>query len=176
MSGLMSRIWKRSNSCCHRARSRLYYAVDAGRLPLTTGLHGSPQDRSYQATCVTIQFQRLRNRALTITCCSSRSCARELISCGSRGELLVTEFVGFEGFIVNFVKRGDATVPFGQCGSVANELDGMRVHLFRPGRAPGGSWVSRMQLVSVAVRRWSQKEDQVRRQSYFGKCNFSSRY
>jgi hypothetical protein len=27
------------------------------------------------------------------------------------------------------VKRGDATVPFGQCGSVANELDGMRVHL-----------------------------------------------
>ncbi len=129
MSGLMSGIWKRSNSCCHRARSRLYYAVDAGRLPLTTGLHGSPQDRSYQATCVTTQFQRLRNRALTITRCSSRSCARELISCGGRGELLVTEFVGFEGFIVNFVKRGDATVPFGQCGSVANELDGMRVHL-----------------------------------------------
>jgi hypothetical protein len=42
---------------------------------------------------------------------------------------LVTEFVGFEGFIVDFVKRGDATVPFGQCGSVANELDGRRVHL-----------------------------------------------
>ena len=109
MSGLMSGIWKRSNCCCHRARSRLYYAVDAGRLPLTTGLHGSPQDRSYQATCVTTQFQRLRNRALTITRCSSRSCARELISCGGRGELLVTEFVGFEGFIVDFVKRGDAT-------------------------------------------------------------------
>src|SRR6266446_2149328 len=106
MSGLMSGIWKRSNSCCHRARSRLYYAIDAGRLPLTTGLHGSPQDRSYQATCVTTQFQRLRNRALTITRCSSRSCARELISCGGRGELLVTEFVGFEGFIVNSSKEG----------------------------------------------------------------------
>jgi hypothetical protein len=72
-----------------------------------------------------------------MTRCSSRSCARELISCGDRGELLVIEFVGFEGFIVNFVKRGDATVPFGQYGSVANELDGMRVHLSDRVEHPG---------------------------------------
>ena len=71
---------------------------------------------------MTTQFQRLRNRALTITRCSSRSCARELISCGGRGELLVTEFVGFEGFIVNFVKRGDATVPFGRVAVLPTSL------------------------------------------------------
>jgi hypothetical protein len=121
------------------------------------GLHGSPQERSYQAICVTTQFQRLRNRALTITRCSSRSCARELISCGGRGELLVTEFVGFEGFVVNFVKRGDATVPFGQCGSVANELDGMRVHLSDRVETWGIVGVEDAAR-SVDVRRRSQKE------------------
>ena len=37
MSGLMSRIWKRSSSCCYRARSRLYpvwsAASDFAQLP-----------------------------------------------------------------------------------------------------------------------------------------------
>jgi hypothetical protein len=36
--------------------------------------------------------------------------------------LLVTEFVGFEGFIVNFVKRGDATVPFGRVAVLPTSL------------------------------------------------------
>ena len=89
--------------------------------------------------------------------------------------LLVTEFVGFEGFIVNFVKRGDATVPFGQCASVANELIAS-VYIFQTGSSTWRIVGVEVQIVSVAVRRWSQKEDQVRRQSYFDKCNSSSRY
>ena len=35
---------------------------------------------------------------------SSRNCSRELIFRGGRDELLLAKIVGFEGFIVDFVK------------------------------------------------------------------------
>jgi len=45
-----------------------------------------------------------RNKTPPIARCSSRSSVGQLILCGARGELLVSEFVGFEGFIMDFVK------------------------------------------------------------------------
>ena len=38
------------------------------------------------------------------------------------------EFFGFKRFMMNFVKGGNAVIPFQQCGSVAAEFDGVGVH------------------------------------------------
>ena len=48
---------------------------------------------------------------------------------GARSELLVTEFVSFEGFIMDFVKGWDPVVPFQQGSGVADQIEGMPVHL-----------------------------------------------
>src|SRR5260370_35591661 len=84
---------------------------------------------SVQCFCIPHCGVSGRNSAAAITRCSSRSCARVLIWRGGRGGLFVAEFVGFERFIVNLVKRWDAVIPFEQRGGAANEVDGVGVHL-----------------------------------------------
>src|SRR5215472_10321766 len=84
---------------------------------------------SVQCFCIPHCGVSGRNSAAAITRCSSRSSAGQLILRGARGELLVTEFVGFEGFMMDFVKRWDPVVPLQQRGGVADQLEGMGVHL-----------------------------------------------
>src|SRR5215469_544384 len=86
---------------------------------------------SVQRFCIPHSRVKGRNKTPAITRCNSRSCSREAISAGgfsTRSELLVAEFVGFEGFIVNLVKRRYSIVPLKQRGGVADEFDGMGVH------------------------------------------------
>ena len=66
---------------------------------------------------------------LAITRCNSRNCRTEFILRGALGELGVTEFVGFERFIMHLIKRRDSIVPFQQCSSRPYQLDRMSVHL-----------------------------------------------
>src|SRR5215469_5023776 len=87
---------------------------------------------SVQRFCIPHWGVNGRNKTPAITRCNSRSCSREVISAGGfsgRDELLVAEFVGFEGFIMDFVKRGYSIVPLEQRGRVADQFEGMGVHL-----------------------------------------------
>ena len=70
-----------------------------------------------------------RKSAPVITRCNCRSLARESILSGGRSELLVSEFVGFERFIVNFVEGRNAVIPFQQGRGATHLLDCVRVHL-----------------------------------------------
>src|SRR5215510_215208 len=84
---------------------------------------------SIQCFCIPRCGVSGRNNAAAITRCSSRSSAGQLILRGARSELSVPEFVGFEGFMMDFVKRWDSIVPFQQRGRVADQLEGMGVHV-----------------------------------------------
>ena len=42
---------------------------------------------------------------------------------------MVSEFIGFERFIMNFLERRNPIVPFQQSRGVAHLFDSMRVHL-----------------------------------------------
>jgi hypothetical protein len=67
---------------------------------------------SVQRFCIPHCEFRGRKSAAVITRCNWRSLARESILSGGRSELLISEFVGFEGFIVNFIEGGNAVIPF----------------------------------------------------------------
>src|ERR1700677_3020302 len=83
---------------------------------------------SVHSGCMPFRAVSGRNIAPAMSRWKSRNAARDLISGCGGGGVVFEELRGFESFMVDFVKRRNAVIPFEQRGGVAAELDGVGVH------------------------------------------------